>query len=228
MKRGVSPDGTRCAPPFFSLMPKHLRLPLALAVSFAPPDAGPSWRGCFVAAHYLTLMVLIKNGYKAPKKSTQSQSEAVLNPTTKALFESLHWCNSPSSCRVSSVTERFVLLCYFFKLFFYFVDTTSQNKSKLPHEQVSIWKGVRKFIRSECVSVTIRHTLLFSSMKESTHVLGKYLKSKQAGPIKSQEVVVVWLHLSGEGEMRGENWGRRGAAAAAETSLDTADANTCP
>lgn len=41
----------------------------------------------------------------------------------------------------------------------------------------------------------------------------------------------VATSVRGEGgrdERRGEKWGRRGVAAAAETSLDTADANTCP
>lgn len=39
----------------------------------------------------------------------------------------------------------------------------------------------------------------------------------------------MWLHLSGGGRERRETGEREGfAAAAAETSLDTADANTCP
>jgi len=60
-------------------------------------------------------------------------------------------------------------------------------------------------------------------------LLGKYLKSKQAGAHKKlRGAGSVATSVRGGDEKRGENWGQRGLAAAAGTSLDTADANTCP
>lgn len=57
----------------------------------------------------------------------------------------------------------------------------------------------------ECVSETIRRSSSTpSSPRQRKPILGKYLKSKQAGPIKGREVAAVWLHLSGGGRWGGE------------------------